>query len=82
MKKFMIFLFLAYTFGVGVVNAAIPCKNCKKEDYSARNSDNNRVVTYKKDGIGRNGVAIAARNGAQKLNQRAVFHRHISHKNK
>ena len=77
MKRFGLLLILAVTFGLSIGNANVPCKNCKKDSYSARNSENNRVVSYKKDGIGRNGVAVAAGVGGEKLS-----HARLSHNNK
>ena len=82
MKRFGLLLILASTFGLSIANANVPCKNCKKDTYSARNSENNRVVSYKKDGIGRNGVAVAAGIGGEKLShsQLSSHRKNMTHK--
>jgi hypothetical protein len=73
MKKFLLFLALAGLSGMNSLNAAVPCRNCKKDD-AARNSDNNQVVSYQKN----DGVATAARAGADKLSHSKLYHRHES----
>jgi len=67
------FLVLTGVFGVSSVNAGLPCKNCKN-DNSGRNSDNNRVLRYKKDERGKNGVAVAAGVGGEKLSHARLSH--------
>jgi len=66
MKKFLMFLILICTFGISTtLNAADPCKNCKKSDYS-----------HHSKGIGKNGVANASKIGSQKLSHSRLSHNH------
>jgi hypothetical protein len=81
MKKVCLFLLLAGISGMSVVKAAEPCRNCRKDTYSSRNSenrnfDNNRVPSYKKDALGRHGVSSAADAGGLKLSHKHLKKQH------
>jgi hypothetical protein len=73
MKKFLFSLIVVAFLGIGFSNAEMPCKkgkNCKENESTIRNNDDYKVKSYKKRGIGRNGVANAVDIGWKRLNGR------------
>jgi hypothetical protein len=73
MKKFLFLLTLIAFLDTGFSNAAMPCKkgkNCKNDESTLRKNNDYKVKSYKKHGIGRNGVANAVDIAWKRLNDR------------